>query len=370
MGFWSTVPAMQSAKDRSVAPVPQQPAAPARLPAGFEWCRIHIDDAAQLAELSAFLNKNYVEASNGAATFRMQVTPAFLRWLLAAPGRLPGDDGHIAVRANGKLMGFLAGTPAPALFQRRPMDLFVLNFLCVHRKLRGKRMLPVLVREAIRVAMRHDVPVGIYTSPVRPHEPVATCTYHQRVLDAGALTASGFADEGTLRFMQVAPPTGTRVPGLRPMTEADVPRVAELLRAHGEAQGATVRPAWRGDDDARRLLPVPGVLHSFVVAAGAEGVPTDVISFYVVVLKTKAGELRAAHQYYHAAGHTPLPHLVHDALVLAARAGCHLYNALDIGDTPRCFARLGFVPGSQLNYLMTNLSTPCMSPAKMGMILP
>ena len=369
VGFWSTVPAMQSPKDRSVAPVPEQPPAPARLPEGFEWCRIAVDDAQQLSELSAFLNRNYVEASNGASSFSIQVSPAYLAWCLATPGRLPKDDGHIGIRARGKLMGFLAGTPTPTLFQRRPMDLFVLNFLCVHRKLRGKRMLPVLVNEAIRMAMLHDIPIGIYTSAVRPHEPVATCTYHQRVLDAEAVAASGFADRGALRFMQVAPPSSSRVSGMRPMTEADVPRVAELLRAQCTDQQPTVCPAWRDDDDARRLLPLSGVLHSYVVA-GADGVATDFISFYEVVLKTQSIALRAAHQYYHAAGRTALMHLMNDALMLASRAGCHVYNALDIGDTSRCFALLGFLPGSPINYLMTNISTPRMAPGKMGMVLP
>ena len=49
------------------------------------------------------------------------------------------------------------------------------NFLCVHRKLRKKRMSPVLIRELTRRVQQQGVSQAVYTAPVVLPTPLATC---------------------------------------------------------------------------------------------------------------------------------------------------------------------------------------------------
>lgn len=52
-----------------------------------------------------------------------------------------------------------------------------INFLCVHKKLRDKRMAPVLIREITRRVNLHGMFQAVYTSGVVLPRPIGTCRY-------------------------------------------------------------------------------------------------------------------------------------------------------------------------------------------------
>jgi len=49
-----------------------------------------------------------------------------------------------------KLLGFISGTPTRASLESQDLSMSIVNFLCVHKKLRSKRLAPMLVRELTR----------------------------------------------------------------------------------------------------------------------------------------------------------------------------------------------------------------------------
>lgn len=364
---------MQSPRDRTVRPWEMSASEPAALPSGFEWCRIDAGDPVHLRELVAFLKANYIEATNAmGAQYRMQITTEFMEWCLNTPYNLL--DGVIGIRAtaSGKLMAFLSCTPMHTLFKQAPLCCTHVNFLCVHRKLRNKRILPTIVREAARMGMVHDIPQGAYTSERLLHEPIAVCRYHLRVLDPVAVARTDFVDAQTMSRLQWRLPVSHKTRGLRAMTAEDAPAVRELLRAQVAASGLEFAPEWRDVAEvAHRLLARPGSdIVATLVACDASGAVTDMISYYVIVLKCGTVELRMAYQYYRVAATVPLTQLVTDAMLHARDAGCHVYNMLDIQDNAKCFRSLGFAPGSPANYFMTCMSTPRISSEKIGIILP
>ena len=57
------------------------------------------------------------------------------------------------------------------------------NFLCVHKKLRSKRLAPVLIREITRRVNRHGIFQPCYTAGVVLPKPVARCRYYHRSLN-------------------------------------------------------------------------------------------------------------------------------------------------------------------------------------------
>ena len=58
-----------------------------------------------------------------------------------------------------------------------------INFLCVHKKLRTKRLAPVLIREITRRVNLFDIWQASYTAGVIIPTPLATCRYFHRSLN-------------------------------------------------------------------------------------------------------------------------------------------------------------------------------------------
>lgn len=52
-----------------------------------------------------------------------------------------------------------------------------INFLCVHKKLRSKRVAPVLIREITRRVNLKGIFQAVYTAGVVLPKPIATCRY-------------------------------------------------------------------------------------------------------------------------------------------------------------------------------------------------
>lgn len=103
---------------------------------------------------------------------------------------------HCGVRAekSGKLLGFISAIPAniriydqyeilvftPNIliienFSYSTQKMVEINFLCVHKKLRSKRVAPVLIREITRRVNLKGIFQAVYTAGVVLPKPVSTC---------------------------------------------------------------------------------------------------------------------------------------------------------------------------------------------------
>jgi glycylpeptide N-tetradecanoyltransferase len=67
---------------------------------------------------------------------------------------IPGfiQDWHLGVRVSStkKLFGFISGIPVKTMIKNREVKMAEINYLCVHKKLRTKRLAPVLIKEITR----------------------------------------------------------------------------------------------------------------------------------------------------------------------------------------------------------------------------
>jgi glycylpeptide N-tetradecanoyltransferase len=59
---------------------------------------------------------------------------------------------HLGVRftKTNKLYGFIAGIPVKVMIKEKEVKMAEINYLCVHKKLRSKRLAPVLIKEITR----------------------------------------------------------------------------------------------------------------------------------------------------------------------------------------------------------------------------
>ena len=146
---------------------------PYTLPEGFHWDTLNLNDPLVLKELYTLLNENYVEDEYN--MFRFDYSPEFLRWALLPPGFL--QEWHVGVRAkkSKKMVGFISAVPATISIYKKVVKLVEINFLCVHKKLRSKRLAPVLIREITRRVNCQGIFQAVYTAGVVLPKPVGTC---------------------------------------------------------------------------------------------------------------------------------------------------------------------------------------------------
>ena len=84
---------------------------------------------------------------------------------------------HTGVRvvSNNKLVGFISAVPAHIKVFDKHVKMVEINYLCVHKKLRAKRVAPVLIKEITRRVNLTGVFQAVYTAGVILPTPVGKC---------------------------------------------------------------------------------------------------------------------------------------------------------------------------------------------------
>lgn len=378
--FWSTQPVLKLDEQteehgpidavKSPADVRQEPY---KLPEGFTWSDVDIKVPEQLDEVYELLNKNYVEDDD--AMFRFDYSREFLMWALTPPGSRKEHVVGIRVAKGSKLVGFITGVPVHMRVYDSKMPMVEINFLCVLKKLRSKRLAPVLIKEITRRVNLTNVWQAVYTAGVVLPKPVARCRYHHRLLNPKKLIEINFTRLAprmtlarTIKLYKLPDATSS---GLRPMTMADVPSARRLLE---EYLTRFQLAAMLSDDEfAHWLLPRPRVVDSFVVVDSSGNV-TDMCSFYhlpsTVIGNDKHPKLYAVYSFYNVATTMSLKGLMQEALVLAKLQDIDVFNALDIMENNTFLQELKFGQGDgHLQYYLYNWKCPQMEPSAVGMVL-
>ena len=381
--FWSTQPVPQLTEQPTehgpieVKRVSDVSATPYPLPAGFEWCNVVMSDEKDGAEVYRLLNENYVEDDDN--MFRFDYSLAFLRWALEPPHW--SNDFHIGVRmtSNRKLVAFISGIPQRMRVYDRAVAMYEINFLCIHKKLRSKRLAPVLIKEITRRVNRTDVWQAVYTAGVVLPKPVASCRYWHRSLQVKKLIDVKFTklarNMTLLRTIKLFKTTDTPTcTGIRPMEAKDVKAVHKLLTAY--LANFQLVPMLTDDEVAHWLLPRNDVIYSYVCYGDPSNKSklTDFTSFYnlpsTIIGHPHHQTLKAAYSYYNVATHHSLVDLMNDALHFAHRENFDVFNALDVMENSKFLEKLKFGPGDgHLQYYVYNWRCPEMKPEQIGLVL-
>ncbi|XP_048416924.1 glycylpeptide N-tetradecanoyltransferase 2-like isoform X2 [Stegostoma tigrinum] len=290
---------------------------PYSLPQGFLWDALDLGNAEVLKELYTLLNENYVEDDDN--MFRFDYSPEFLLWALRPPGWLLQWHCGVRVVSNKKLVGFISAIPANIQIYDHLKKMVEINFLCVHKKLRSKRVAPVLIREITRRVNLEGSYQAVYTAGVVLPKPVGTCRYWHRSLNPRKLVEVKFSHLSRNMTMQ---------------------RTMKLYR-----------------------LP-----------ESPDGELTDFFSFYTlpstIMHHPVHKSLKAAYSFYNVHTKTPLVDLMNDALILAKLKGFDVFNALDLMENKTFLEKLKFGIGDgNLQYYLYNWKCPSMAAEKVGLVL-
>lgn len=146
---------------------------------------------------------------------------------------------HIGVRASAsrKLVAFISAVPVSLRVREKVLHASEVNFLCIHKKLRSKRLTPVLIKEITRRCYTVGTWQAIYTAGVVLPTPVSTCRYYHRALDWEKLYEVGFSplppnSKPNYQIRKYQLPQNTATSGLRPMESKDLDAVLDLLQRY------------------------------------------------------------------------------------------------------------------------------------------
>ena len=145
-------------------------------------------------------------------------------------------DWHRGVRAtqSRKLVAFISAIPLDIRCRDKTIPCSEVNFMVVHKKLRSKRLAPVLIKEITRVCNLKEVWQAIYTAGIVLPKPISTCRYYHRAINWQKLYEVGFSplppdSKPQFQVRKYALPDQTSTKGLRPMRANDLDAVFDLL---------------------------------------------------------------------------------------------------------------------------------------------
>ncbi|CBH16561.1 N-myristoyl transferase, putative [Trypanosoma brucei gambiense DAL972] len=435
--FWSTQPVRQpGAPDADKvgfimeSSLDAVPAEPYSLPSTFEWWSPDVANPEDLRGVHELLRDNYVEDSE--SMFRFNYSEEFLRWALMPPGYHQSWHVGVRLKSNKSVLGFVAGvpitmrlgTPKMVLEKREhgedggeevindylePQTICEINFLCVHKKLRQRRLGPILIKEVTRRVNLMNIWHAVYTSGTLLPTPFAKGHYFHRSLNSQKLVDVKFSGipphykrfQNPVAVMErlYRLPDKTKTRGLRLMEPADVPQVTQLLLKR--LASFDVAPVFNEEEVAHYFLPREGVVFSYVVESpvgpgkdeenagktskgtptgtkcvtgGCEKVITDFFSFYslpsTIIGNSNHSLLKVAYVYYTAATSVSITQLVNDLLIIVKLNGFDVCNVVDIYDNGTYLKELKFSPGDgNLYYYFYNWSYPSIPANEVGLVM-
>lgn len=242
-----------------------------------------MSDPAKVKEIYDLLTENYVEDDDN--MFRFDYTVEFLTWALQPPGYF--EEWLVGVRqsSNHKLRGFISGVPATVHVHDEVVKMAEINFLCVHKKLRSKRLAPVLIKEVTRRVNLKDQWQAVYTAGIVLPTPITSSRYWHRSINPKKLIEIGFSRLAprmtmarTIRLYKL--PEAVSIPGFRKMEKEDAAVVANLLKEYLKQFNVWIE--FDEEEVKHWLYTREGVVHSYVVENPETKEITDFCSFYLI----------------------------------------------------------------------------------------
>lgn len=432
--FWNTQPVCISDHSEDGPINPPQPletirSLPYALPSPYEFCTVDLADPGELDEVHQLLRDNYVEDVD--EEFRFEYSKNFLQWALMPPGYQ--KDWHVGVRlrqgcasvadasdsnnsngssdsndssyandatasvSNGasvanavkendsteitkqnttrdKLVAFIAAIPCGFRVRKAEFPRGVeVNFLCICKSLRSKRLAPMLIREVTRRVNLLGIFQAIYTAGIELPAPYYTAQYYHRPLRVDELIQTGFCPPGTIEYplgtgTSICPSSSLR---LRRMQPEDLPAVRGLLDEYlCKFQLAAIFP--EPEDAAHWLLPSEGVMYSYVSEDASAFVSFYSIPTTVLNPASSVKQLQVAYlSYYAVKDDLQVLPLIKAVMREAHQLGFHVFNALNVmGNTEDVLQALRFGPGDgKLRYYLYNWRTQPFEANQVGFIM-
>ncbi|CAH3157078.1 unnamed protein product, partial [Porites evermanni] len=237
--FWDTQPVPKLDEEVSECgcieenkPIEELRSEPYTLPQGFVWDTLDISNE-KVVWIIKVTRQRKIENQPTVKKFHPEFN--FDMYMALKP---PGwkSEWHCGVRvaSNKKLVGFISAIPAHIRVYEQTVLMVEINFLCVHKKLRSKRVAPVLIREITRRVNLQGIFQAVYTAGVVLPKPVACCRYWHRSLNPKKLVEVKFSHlsrnmtmQRTVKLYRL--PEKTKTERIYPLTTEDMTAAFEKI---------------------------------------------------------------------------------------------------------------------------------------------
>lgn len=345
-----------------------------QLPDGFEWCNMDLNNEQDINEVADFLNKHYIEYKSG--NFRLHYSANLLQWMYK-------DRNHVAISVkyivdNKKIIvGFICGKVVKMQVNRKQLDMIEINLLCIHPKLRQKRLAPRLIKEITRQFNIKGYFYGIYTAATYLPAPVTTIKYYHRPINIEKMVDTGFSrTTNNLTVEQIK--NSIKVRG-KPselfvkMEPHHIDKSYELFNKYMEKYN--YHPIYNIDEFIHLFMNNEFV--SSYVLEDVNGNVLDFISYYTSktrVLKNsdtdKNGFLNIAYLFYYTCTHTSIYKLLNELIYVVHNNNIDIFTAFDIMENETVLTEMGFEEGSEiLHYYLYNWKTKPIKNNQLAVIL-
>lgn len=332
------------------------------LPNGFAWSTL---SSLNVDEIYNFLRNNYVYDG----TFRVLYSKESLNWILSQPSDYNQCVG-IRAEKSGVLVGFVSAIAINLKIYDKTVKGSQIDFLCVHKKLRRKRMAPTLIREITRRIRLCGIYCAAYTGGMQIHQPVSVCHYWNRPINPQKLVTSQYLQlnkTATVKRLEklYALNDTFETKGFRILTDRDVNACFDIFNKNSNKFNLV--PQYTIEQFRHLVLPRDNVVYSYVVEN--DNVVTDFVSFYTLELQSETDKIKVAWSSYYAATATPSTILMKDALIAAKISGHDVFTSLDVMDNDVFLKELKFCKGLHLYYYLYNWTCSSICPNKIGLVI-
>lgn len=342
---------------------------PQTLPDGLEWTHIDVSDPQQLTRLCKFLSQNYVE--DACAILRLHYTEEFLRHVQSPPHKNAWSLG--VTTKDGCLIGYIAAVSTMLKICTNRVRSAEVNFLCVHKEYRDRRLAPLLIAEITRRINLAGIFQAVFTGQTLP-SPHSVCRYYHRAINTDKLIDVGFIPLHAHQRKSVI----VKLYEVRKikealkftrLTSADARECHRFLTAYLDK--FLLAQEFSFEEFLHHFVN-PGVVRCFI--AKNSGRITDMISYYAldsaVLGNPKHKIVHGAYSFYNIATSMSLSTLMACALNFAKDEGFDVFNCLDLMDNRTFLHELRFVEGNAvLNYYLHQKSDALEQSSQNGLVM-
>ena len=345
----------------------------------FEWSDIDVEDPKQLEELYILLRDNFGEDSD--SLFRFHYSKEFLLWSLNTSKKRKELLIGVRVSTNKKLVAFIAGTPTTLTIYGKNTPLVEINYLCIHRKLRNKRLAPILIQEVTRRVYIIKMFTAIYTFGQDRMRCVSKAVYWHRFLDVEKCIDTKFftprtdiTKEQYIRLYRIDAPSTSSTTSVvsinsnNKVVEIDknnINRAYNLYLKYITKLDLSV--CFTLEEFTEHILPKKNIIYSYVTEDDTVFFSFFCVSSTVLTPNCKHTEMRNAHLYYHSDGIGPIMNTV---LLVAKQEGFDVLTTLDIMDNSAFLKDNKFASSNvELKYYLYNWRCREVQKERLGVIL-
>jgi hypothetical protein len=157
-----------------------------KLPDGYVWKTIQINDIDLMVQVSNFLTDNYKRGTE--STYILKYDPQRLQWEMNNKGFF------LTIMHENKIIGLIGVTTKLVQIQSDTIEMVEPMYMCCEKKFREKGIAKVLMDETIRISALNNNKVGVFCNNRIVFNPVCTLRQYSRPINYKKLRENEFVE--------------------------------------------------------------------------------------------------------------------------------------------------------------------------------